>query len=150
MTYTPDSLRSYAAPAAEDSRLAIAGVLRSHADAWEADIGLLNEKMDALMKALFVGEHKVAALRERLEEAERLNKTYREGLLDENGLVLKLQADNAALRESEGSAWGIIANAQDWNVPDDGTPCGNKSKAWREAAIRWRDKWVAALTESET
>jgi hypothetical protein len=47
------------------------------------------------------------------------------------------------------SAWGIIANAAQWNVPDDDTPCGNGARLWREAAIAWREKYHAALRSAD-
>ena len=48
----------------------------------------------------------------------------------------------AELLDSEESAWGIIANAYggNWELAN---------KEWREAAIRWRDKYFASLRASE-
>jgi len=40
-------------------------------------------------------------------------------------------------------AWGIIANAGDWLVVADGTPCSQRAQTWREAAARWRDRYHA-------
>lgn len=65
-------------------------------------------------------------------------------------LALNLEAHAAAwaadrkrlaeMEDSEEMAWIIIANAQDWDVADDGTPCGNKAAIWRRAAEQWRDR----------
>ena len=54
-----------------------------------------------------------------------------------------------AVKAREEAAWGLIANAPDWNVADDGTPCGNRAKTWREAAVRWRDDWHKTLAAPE-
>jgi len=45
------------------------------------------------------------------------------------------------LEDSEEMAWGIIANAYggDWTLAN---------KEWREATIRWRDKYFAALEQA--
>lgn len=37
-------------------------------------------------------------------------------------------------------AWGVIANASDWNG---GTP---QQQTWRVAAVRWRDRYHEHLT----
>jgi hypothetical protein len=39
-------------------------------------------------------------------------------------------------------AWGVIANARDWLLAEEGD---QQSIQWREAAIRWRDRFHASL-----
>lgn len=64
--YGPDSLRRCADTADEDNRPDIAGVLRSHADAWEADLDVVKnyEGDDSPMARL---ERDNAALREQAD-----------------------------------------------------------------------------------
>jgi hypothetical protein len=56
------------------------------------------------------------------------------------GRVMSKEARIEALEKSDELAWNIIANSREWNVANDGSPCGNKAKEWRAAAIRWRDE----------
>ena len=88
-----------------------------------------------------------ASIRDRLKDYARAwSETLRRerSLEDEAGVlrkeVLKQQARIETLEGADEQAWAIIANASEWDVADDGTPCGNKAKAWRDAAIQWRDR----------
>ena len=60
-----------------------------------------------------------------------------------------LEAGPAALKDELELAWGIIANASDWNIDEGDTPCGKKAKEWQNAAARWRDRYHALLTAEE-
>ena len=58
--------------------------------------------------------------------------------------------EHAALKDALELAWGIIANASDWNIDEGDTPCGKKAKEWQNTAARWRDRYHALLTAEES
>lgn len=128
-------------------------IVTNSSDTWEADLKraefnngrLAQERDDAVMA------HHLAEARLEAEQKARFNDA-KPFILQITALQNRVRELRTRLESAENRnelAWGIIANSPDWGVPDDGSPCGERAKTWREAATRWRDRYHAALAGEE-